>query len=385
MVEAPQKKIRVAVVIPKFGLVGGAEQFAKELSVRIADNPRYEINVFANRWLESGDRIRFHRVPIISFPRSLTTVSFARFAEIEIEKQGPFDIVHTHDRVFKADLFTMHGVPHEFWVREVRKKRMSLFDRATDFVERKLISSGQCFSYAVVSDLVKEKLIEHYPLIEVDKIRVIHPGVDIGRFKRAEKSARDAVRSGFGIRGTDILILFVSMNFELKGLDLLLESLGRLKTKQPGKKFKLLVVGKGNSRAYGRRAEELGVGQDVVFAGVIESLKMPQIYAASDIFSMLSKFDTFGMAALEAMAASVPVLVSSMVGARDLVTDGQNGYVLRHDASPDEVCEKLNLMAVNLGQMAENAFRTAQGHSWQKAADETEKIYLEFLDTKKPD
>ncbi len=91
--------------------------------------------------VESGDRIRFHRVPIISFPRSLTTVSFARFAEIEIKKQGAFDIVHTHDRVFKADLFTMHGVPHEFWVREVRKKRLSLFDRATDFVERKLIAA----------------------------------------------------------------------------------------------------------------------------------------------------------------------------------------------------------------------------------------------------
>jgi glycosyltransferase involved in cell wall biosynthesis len=112
---------------------------------------------------------------------------------------------------------------------------------------------------------------------------------------------------------------------------------------------------------------------------------MPQIYAASDIFSMLSKFDTFGMAALEAMAASLPVLVSSMVGARDLVAQGHNGYVVSRDASPDEVCEKLNLMSENLGQMAENAFRTAQGHSWQKAADETEKIYREFLDTKKPD
>ncbi len=45
--------------------------------------------------------------------------------------------------------------------------------------------------------------------------------------------------------------------------------------------------------------------------------------------------------------------------------------------------KKLNLMSENLGQMAENAFRTAQGHSWQKAADETEKIYREFLNAKK--
>jgi len=42
-------------------------------------------------------------------------------------KKTPYDLVHTHDRIFEADLYTMHGIPHRLWVKEVRKKRhMSL-------------------------------------------------------------------------------------------------------------------------------------------------------------------------------------------------------------------------------------------------------------------
>jgi UDP-glucose:(heptosyl)LPS alpha-1,3-glucosyltransferase len=45
-------KKKIAVVIPKYGLVGGGEQFALQLTEKIAQNPRYEVHVFANKWNE---------------------------------------------------------------------------------------------------------------------------------------------------------------------------------------------------------------------------------------------------------------------------------------------------------------------------------------------
>ena len=135
--EENSRKKRIAVVIPKFGLVGGAENFASELTTRIAADPRYDVHVFANRWREEAPGITFHRVPIVRFPRSLTTPSFAWFANRAIARED-VDLIHTHERIFEADLFTMHGIPHRLWVRDVRKKRMSLFDRATRRVEEQL-------------------------------------------------------------------------------------------------------------------------------------------------------------------------------------------------------------------------------------------------------
>lgn len=150
---------KIAVVIPKYGLVGGAEQFARELTERIARNPRYDVHVFANRWRVSSDRVTFHKVPIISFPRFLTTISFAFFAGQKMAKMG-FDLINAHDRIFHADIFTMHCTPHRMWVHNVRKKAMSLFDYGTSWVERKLIMSNRCTMFLPVSNMVKEMFLE---------------------------------------------------------------------------------------------------------------------------------------------------------------------------------------------------------------------------------
>ncbi len=96
---------KIAVVIPKYGLVGGAESFAAELTERIALNTRYNLHVFANRWTTHSERITFHKVPIFSFPKFLTTISFAYFAGLNISKMN-FDLIHTHDRIFDADILS---------------------------------------------------------------------------------------------------------------------------------------------------------------------------------------------------------------------------------------------------------------------------------------
>jgi len=87
--------VKIAVVIPKYGLVGGGEIFALELTERIARLSSYEFHVFANQWKKQSELIQFHKVPIVSFPKYLTTVSFAWFAQQKIKKIG-CDLIHSH-------------------------------------------------------------------------------------------------------------------------------------------------------------------------------------------------------------------------------------------------------------------------------------------------
>ncbi|MBU0575883.1 MAG: glycosyltransferase family 4 protein, partial [Proteobacteria bacterium] len=307
------------MVIPKYGLMGGAEGFAAELTERIAADPRYEVHVFANRWVVSSGRVTFHKVPVITFPRFLAPPSFAWFAGQCIAAAGPFDLIHTHDRILRADVYTMHGVPHRWWIREVRRKRMSLFDRAIARVEDRLVFKGGCRRFLAVSELTREIFLGQYA-VEPCVVRVIHPGIDAAPYGKLDREiCRREIRSRFGIGADEPLILFVSMNFTIKGLDHLLRGLGRLRARSPERRFRLLVVGKGDEKGYKRLARDLGIGDAVVFAGAVARERLPEFYLSGDIYAMLSRFDTFGMVVLEAMAAGLPVLISGCVGARDIV------------------------------------------------------------------
>ncbi|MBW2558589.1 MAG: glycosyltransferase family 4 protein [Deltaproteobacteria bacterium] len=372
---------KIAIVIPKYGLLGGAERFAYELTERLSLNEKYDFHVFANKWQSDSDRITFHKVPIIRFPKFLTTISFAWFANQKISKMN-FDLVHTHDRIFDADIFTMHGIPHRIWVHEVRKKFMSLFDQATCWIEKRLVCNTRCKTFLPVSSLTKEKLLQEYR-IEPEKIQVIHPGVDIEKFQRpGRENCRKEIRERFGIGSSDIVILFVSMNFEIKGLDYVMAAIGKAKASYLFHNLRLLVVGKGDYKKYGVLAQKAGIKDNVIFAGV-QKENLEKIYLASDIFTMLSRFDTFGMTVLEAMVASLPVIISSNVGAKDLVKEGINGFVIDDTNNADMICEKIGFMLDSKTRttMAKEACDTALNNSWDAVAKRVENIYEGMLQT----
>ena len=371
-------KKRIAVVIPKYGLVGGAERFAWELTERLAVNPTYDIHVFANKWQNGSSLITFHRIPIISFPKFLTTISFAFFANQKIGSMG-FDLIHTHERIFHAHLFTIHGIPHEIWVREVREKSMSLFDYGTRWVERGLVKDMKGGKFLAVSGLTREKFLQAYPVAS-GRLQVIHPGVDGARFNSLDKNThRRDIRAGFGLDDSDIVVLFVGMNFEIKGLDTLIAAVALAKSKCPSARFRIAVAGKGNEKKYARLAKELGILEDVFFAGVWDE-DIEKLYMASDIFSMFSKFDTFGMTVLEAFSSSLPVLISDNVGAKDLVQEGINGFVV-NKGDIETISSKLILMLSQERRksMAKKAYETAAANSWDRVAEKVGEIYRGFL------
>lgn len=368
---------KIAVVVPKYGLVGGGEKFVQELTERIAASPDYEVHVFAHKWKQQSDRIAFHKVPVISFPKFLTTISFAWFAKRGMASMN-FTIIHTHERIFHADIFSMHSVPHGFWVREIRRKRMSLFDYGTRWVESRLINKGGCRAFLPVSGITKEKFLQEFDAGS-GRVQVIHPGVDNEKFNQFDRAmCRAEIRKRFGFDDEAVILLFVSMNFELKGLDNLMAGVARTRAKFPAAPLKLLVVGKGNVRKYKSLAENLGIDDDVAFAGVWKE-NIEQVYLAADIFVMLSSFDTFGMAVLEAMAASLPVVISHNVGAKDLVIDGRNGFIVgREDIDALSARIIFLLKKENRQVMGEEAHKVARGKTWDHTAEQVLKIYHDF-------
>jgi len=374
------KIYKIAVVVPKYGLVGGGERFVLELTERIAAYHRWDVHVFANKWKPQSDHITFHKIPIISFPKFLTTISFAWFSNRKIAKMN-FDLIHSHERIFHADIFTMHSVPHRFWVKEVRRKNMSLFDYSTSWVEKSMINNGSCRRFLPVSGIAKEKFLQEFR-VDPERVQVVHPGVDVDKFNKLERdTCRSEIRKRFGIDEADTVILFVSMNFELKGLDNLMAAMAMTKSKHPSEMLKLLVVGKGNEKKYRRLAQKLDIEEDVIFAGIWKD-NMEQIYLASDIFAMPSGFDTFGMVVLEAMSASLPVIISDNVGGKDLVRNGINGFVVdRKDI--DLISSKIGFMLdkENRKKMAKEAYKVAVQNTWDRMLERVLKFYDEVIGT----
>jgi UDP-glucose:(heptosyl)LPS alpha-1,3-glucosyltransferase len=175
-------------------------------------------------------------------------------------------------------------------------------------------------------------------------------------------------------------VLFVGMNFEVKGLDAILAALAKARTKA---NVRLLVVGRGNERKYGALARSLGVAEAVTFAGT-QTASIERYYRAADVFIMLSAFDTFGMVVLEAMAAGLPVIVSGKVGAKDLVADGENGFVVSDPRDTDTAAARLSqLLDTNRCEaMSAAARQQAESHDWDVVVKALEVVYQNVLGRK---
>jgi len=281
------------------------------------------------------------------------------------------------------DLFTMHGIPHKIWVKEVRCKPLSLFDRSMAWVEKKGITGSGSPMILAVSTLVRDEMLKVYDIPE-SRIRVIYPGVSKDRFSTLDQeTCRREVRRDHGLSQNDVIVLFVGMNFEIKRLELVLKGIADLVSKgNKDSKLKLLVVGKGDRERYLTMARELGIANRVTFVGVTKEVE--KYYLASDIFAMPSVFDTFGIAVLEAMMAGLPVIISRRVGARDLIRPGVHGFILPDNPSPSDMTETLAplMEREKRVKMGKNCRKVALKYDWNRSANQVAAVY-QMLGNKK--
>ncbi|MBP1709856.1 MAG: hypothetical protein H6Q49_58, partial [Deltaproteobacteria bacterium] len=184
------------------------------------------------------------------------------------------------------------------------------------------------------------------------------------------------------ISDDDPVIVFASMNFEIKGLDNIMLALAQLK--KHNKSVKLIVAGKGNITKYEKLAKDAQISENIIFTGTVTKDNLIDLYLAGDLYMMLSRFDTFGMVVLEAMAAGLPVMISSRVGAKDLVEDGKNGFIIPDTSDYDYIASRLTLLLDKKirTEMSAAAHQTASENTWDKVAKKYSDLYDEVFTTK---
>jgi N-acetyl-alpha-D-glucosaminyl L-malate synthase BshA len=151
------------------------------------------------------------------------------------------------------------------------------------------------------------------------EISVIHNFVDTKRFK---KKPIDAFRKVIAPNGERI-ILHASNFRKIKRIADVIYTFNKIQKEIPSK---LLLVGDGPERPMAEElCRELGLCEDTRFVG--KQQEMEEIYAIADLFLLPSEYESFGLAALEAMAAGTPVIATNAGGLPEIIENGVNGYL----------------------------------------------------------
>jgi UDP-glucose:(heptosyl)LPS alpha-1,3-glucosyltransferase len=330
-----ETKIRFATAILDFSKKrGGAERYLVDLCTRMADEG-HEVNVYAEHWDEGPHRICFHRIKTIPFPKSLRLLSFAIKATKEIEK-GNYDITFGVGNHLKADVLQPHGGVHWAWFwRSLRAydnpilwtikflgRVLSPKQWVSGWIENAPYRGKNLPRIIAISDMVKLDIMRWYGIPE-DRIAVIYNGVDIERFNPRNRQYREEIRKRHEI-GDEVVILFVSNNFRMKGLGFLMRALADIK-KEDHPLFKLLILGRGQKAPYLRLSKKLGISEEMVFAGSTDEIE--KYYGAADLLVHPSFYDACSLTVLEALASGLPVITTSSNGASGMLRQGEDGWV----------------------------------------------------------
>ena len=216
------------------------------------------------------------------------------------------------------------------------------------------------------------------------KVDVVPAGVDLQMFRPMD---REESRASLGL-GRERVILAVAQRIEpLKGLDVIIESLPLLDDE--GETRFLVVGGDENSGPEIARlrgvAARLGVEDRVTFAGAVGQDELPAYYSASDVCVLPSYYESFGLAALEALACGTPVVASRVGGPMSFIVDGVNGFVVpeRSAGAYARCLDAVMSPDRPRSEMSEASRRTAAGMGWDAVADGLLAHYFALIDERR--
>jgi D-inositol-3-phosphate glycosyltransferase len=220
---------------------------------------------------------------------------------------------------------------------------------------------------------------------DVGRVRVIPCGVDVELFRPGDGAA---ARARLGLDAEHIL-LFVGRPAPIKGLEVLLQALVRLKA-YGFARSRLRVVIVGGDRDEGRSDERtrlrvlsdtLGVGDWIDFKGPQPQAALPEYYRAADLCLVPSHHESFGMAALEAMACGAAVVASRVGGLTTTIKDGVTGILIppRDSAALASAIAALLADEPRRRALGRLAAQWAQGFAWPSATRALAQLYDELV------
>ncbi len=269
------------------------------------------------------------------------------------------------------------------WKREMMADDPEAAERTYHFVAR-ITEEKKVFAAAAGITVTNPASVEKYKQyygFESENMVVIPPGVNTARFNPAD--------DGRAVAGTERPYVFSLSRIDTnKGLDFLIHAFARV-----AKVSELaLVVGGGSSQPKERErlvlkelkdiAATYGVEGRVDFKGYITAEDLPYFYRRARAFVLPSRFEPFGMTALEAMACGAPVVATNLGGLARYLEDGRDALLV--DPSDAETLAKAILRAatdeaLGAGLVAQGRETIAREFTWEAIAKKHVAFYARFV------
>lgn len=307
---------------------GGSGVVATELGKALAlkgHQVHFISYAFPQRLHHFVDNIIYHEVEMSNYPlfeHSLYTLSLTS-KMLEVIEFEELDLLHVH-----------YAIPHAtsaYLAKQIVRKKNSdikiittlhgtditLVGLEPSFLPLVKFSIEESDGVTAVSKFLKETTLTNYN-IEKD-IKVINNFIDTDLYKPIKNVA---MRKKIAPNGEKVLIH--TSNFRVvKRVTDTIKILNLVKKEIP---TKLILIGDGPDRSECERlSRELNLQDDVIFLGKQDGLE--EILPCADIFLMPSQSESFGLAALEAMACGLPVISSSVGGLPELNMHNKTGYI----------------------------------------------------------
>ncbi len=313
------------VCYPTFG---GSGVLATELGKALADKGHnihfityqqpvrltgFSANVFYHE-------VRVPAYPLFDFPPYETALASTL---VDVVKNNHLDLLHVHYAIPHASAAYMakqilaeQGIAIPF-ITTLHGTDITLVGKDKTYAPVVSFSINQSDAITAVSNNLRD---ETYANFKIEKeIDVIYNFVDIERFK---KKPIDAFKKAIAPDGEKV-ILHASNFRKVKRIADVIYTYNQIKKAIPSK---LLLVGDGPERPMAEElCRELGIFEETRFVG--KQQDMEEIYAIADLFLLPSEYESFGLAALEAMAAGAPVIATNAGGLPEIVIEGENGFL----------------------------------------------------------
>ena len=371
--------MRIGIVCyPTFG---GSGVLATELGKALADKGHsvhfityqqpVRLNVFnANIYYHE---VRVPTYPLFDYPPYEIALASTM---VDVIKNHDLDLLHVHYAIPHASAAYMASKIVEKSGRKIpfittlHGTDITLVGKDKTYEPVVTFSINESSAITAVSNNLKEETFKSFKITK--EIEVIYNFVDVKRFS---KKPIDAFRQVIAPKGEKILVH--ASNFrKIKRVNDVVKIFAGVRKEMPAK---LLMIGDGPERPSTEElAKELGVHDDVRFVGKQEQIE--EILLVSDLFLLPSEYESFGLAALEAMAAKVPVVSTNTGGLPEINIDGKTGYTANLGDVATMSRQAIEILSdeVLLAQLKQGAYEQALNFDIHNIVPIYEKLYSRF-------
>lgn len=386
--------MKLAIARQRYNPFGGAERFVEGALTALGQNGVVDVTLLTRAWGEAAPTSSNRHVEIVNpaylplpFGRVNRDRSFAK-AVGRIIRENRFDLVQAHERIAGCHIFRAGDGIHAAWLRHRQADQSAIsnwwqkldpYHAYTVEAERAMFAHANLRAVICNSNMVADEIRAEYG-VATKKLHVIYNGVDLLKFSRENVvKNRQSTRSQFAVPKEMPLILYVGSGYQRKGVAPLLKAMAMPALRESG--AWLAVVGADKHLGlYRQLAENLGVGDRVVFAGAQNDVAA--WYGAADVFALPTQYDPCPNAALEALACGLPTLTSPTCGVAELITSPLAGAVVSPQDLAGMAKELIRLLdATRLpGEVAAKAARSCVAHlSWAAMSQQLQALYTGLL------